>query len=105
SVRTVVPLVRDDAVLPRGTAGQEGGVPGGGPGEGVGVMAVLEPGAIGLQSAETVLDVVFLPARQVVGAHLVEDNEDGQSRAFDLRRFFTGLRGETEQNQKGGKTG
>src|SRR5206468_3025344 len=73
-----VPVVVDDPVPVRAGAGEHGGVPGAGGGGGVGVVAVLEPRPVVLQPDEPAGAEQRLPLVDVVAAHLVEHDEDGE---------------------------
>src|SRR5437763_14711432 len=44
-------------------------------------MTIVEPGPLGLEAAEAIRDKEILPARQVIAAHLVEDDDDGELRS------------------------
>ena len=71
----LVPVVVDDAVPLAAGAREHGGVPRPGRGGAVGVVAVREPGAFGLEAGEAVRDEEGLPAFEVIAAHLIEDDQ------------------------------
>jgi hypothetical protein len=55
--------------------------------EPVKVLAVLEPGAVLFQPVKPALAEERVPARQVIAAELIEEDEHGQARP---RHFFLG---------------
>ena len=74
----VEPLVGDDAVVAGEGAAENLGVAGGGDGEGVAVAGVLKNGAALEEAFEPALAEVGAEAHEVVGAHLVHGDDDGE---------------------------
>jgi len=99
-----VPFVGDDAVLVGRTTSGHRGVPGGRQGVGVGIVAVLVPGAVPEQTAEAVLVVQFLPARRIVAAHLVKNDHNDELGLFgaNLVRRLGGRIGKRQKRHDAG---
>src|SRR5262249_7727108 len=77
----IEPLVRNDAVRPRRTAGVDGGVSRPGERVGVGIMAVFAPRPLVAEATKAFRAEEFVPATQVIAPQLVEDQDDRQPHA------------------------
>ena len=74
----IIPFIADYAVPIRGSARHQRTMPRRCHGLRIGIMAIGEPGAFGLQAFEASLSEQVLPFNQVVAAHLVEHQDDGE---------------------------
>src|SRR5260221_12734247 len=52
------------------------------------VMAIGEPSALGFEPMEALGDVEILPALEIVAAHLIEDDENGELGLWCEWRWF-----------------
>src|SRR5262249_21732003 len=89
----IEPVVGDDAVRARRAAGVNGGMSGARESIGIGIVAILEPGAIVAEATEAALAEQLVPAEEVVAAQLVEDDHDRQPHPrFAVLAAFVGRR-------------
>ncbi len=95
-----IPFVVDDAVTARRAAGWERGVSGAGDGRGVGVVAVGEPRAVFFEPMKAAVGrEQGIPARQVVGPQLVEDDQDREAHRLG-RRIVVGDRTRSKRQRR-----
>src|SRR5205807_1897140 len=86
--RAVVPLVGDNAVSHRRAAGQKRSVAGTGDGVSIGIVTVLIPRAFFLQPMKPAVAEQRIPARQIIAAHLIENDQNRELR-LRLGRLFS----------------
>src|SRR5262249_22805576 len=71
----IVPAIAYDAVAAGQATRCDGRMSGACLGTGVGVVTIGKPGSVVLKPAKAIVSPERFPAVQVIGAHLVEDNE------------------------------